>query len=159
MYVDSCLFFCHGEPVRRRPRVAERGVHAMTMQPALFHECLDDAIRDTVMAMGGNKRVGNLLWPALPADVAGKRLADCLNADKRDKLSPDELALIRREARKQGAHILATYEMRDAGYADPLPIAPEDEAAQLQREYIAAVKAMGELQARISRNPLLTRAA
>lgn len=131
----------------------------MTMQPALFHESYEDAIRDTVLAMGGNKRIGAHLWPAMLADEAGKKLADCLNRDKREKLSLGELALIRREARKQGVHILAAYEMRDAGYADPLPITPEDEAAQLRREYIAAVKAMSAIQSRIDRNHVLTGAA
>jgi len=127
----------------------------MTMQPALFHESYEDAIRDTALALGGNKIVGSSLWPSMLADEAGKKLADCLNRDKREKLSLGELSLIRRMARIAGVHILASYEMRDAGYADPLPIAPEDEAAQLQREYIAAVKAMSALQTRIDRNHIL----
>ena len=122
------------------------------MQPSLFHESYEDAIRDTVTALGGNKSAGNMLWPALLADDAGKKLADCLNRDKREKLSLGELQLIRRAARKAGVHILASYEMRDAGYADPQPITPEDEAAQLQREYIAAVKAMSAIQARLDHN-------
>ncbi len=127
----------------------------MTTQPSLFHETYEDALRDTVSALGGNKAVGVMLWPALPADDAGKKLADTLNRDKREKLSLGELQLIRRHARAAGVHILASYEMRDAGYADPQPITPEDEAAQLQREYIAAVKAMSALQSRMDRNGIL----
>ena len=42
--------------------------------------------------------------------------------------------------------------LRDAGYADPMPIAPEDEAAQLQREFITAVKALEGIQQRLARN-------
>lgn len=124
----------------------------MTMQLSLIHESYEDAIRDTVLALGGNKVVGSLLWPAMLADEAGKKLADTLNRDKREKLSLGELALIRREARKAGVHILASYECRDAGYADPQPIAPEDEAAQLQREFIASVKALQAIQQRMARN-------
>lgn len=127
----------------------------MTTQPALFHETYEDALRDTVSALGGNKAVGVMLWPAMPADDAGKKLADTLNREKREKLSLGELQLIRRQARVAGVHILASYEMRDAGYADPQPITPEDEAAQLQREYIAAVKAMSALQSRMDRNGIL----
>lgn len=127
----------------------------MTMQPSLFHESYEDAIRDTVCALGGNKAVGSMLWPAMLADEAGKKLADTLNRDKREKLSLGELQLIRREARKAGVHILASYENRDAGYVEPQPLAPEDEAAQLQREYIAAVKAMTAIQARMDRNHIL----
>lgn len=121
------------------------------MQSSLFHDTYEDAIRDAVMSLGGFKRVGATLWPAMPADDAGRKLAHCLNTDKREKLDLGELQLIRREARKVGVHILASYEMRDAGYADPQPVNPEDEAAQLQREYIAAVKSMSAIQARLDR--------
>lgn len=126
------------------------------MQSQLFYDTYEDAIRDCVLALGGMKQVGNMLWPAMPADDAGRKLAHCLNTDKREKLDLGELALIRREARKVGVHILAHYEARDAGYADPQPLNPEDEAAQLQREYIAAVKAMSAIQSRLDRNAGIT---
>lgn len=122
------------------------------MQIPLFFDSYEAAIAATVTALGGNKKAGNLLWPSMPADEAGRKLAHCLNPEKREKLCPNELALIRREARKKGVHILAHYEARDAGYAEPQPINPEDEAAQLQREYIAAVKGMQALAERIERN-------
>jgi hypothetical protein len=122
-----------------------------TDQIPLFYDTYEDAIRDCVMALGGFKKVGSLLWPAMPADDAGRKLSACLNTDKREKLDLGELRLIRREARMAGIHILAHYESRDAGYAEPQPIAPEDEAAQLQREYIAAVKTMAAIQSRMDR--------
>jgi hypothetical protein len=130
-----------------------------TPQIPLFYDTYEDAIRDCVTALGGNKVVGNMLWPALPVDDAGRRLAHCLNPEKREKLDLGELRLIRLEARKAGVHILAHYEARDAGYSEPQPIAPEDEAAQLQREYIAAVKAMTVIQSRMDRNGRLQVAA
>lgn len=120
-------------------------------QIPLFYDTYEDAIRDCVTALGGFKKVGSLLWPAMPADDAGRKLAACLNTDKREKLDLGELRLIRREARKAGVHMLAHYEARDAGYAEPQPLNPEDEAAQLQREFIAAVKAMEVIQARMAR--------
>jgi hypothetical protein len=122
-----------------------------TVQTSLFHDTYEDAIRDTVMALGGYKKVGSMLWPAMPADDAGRKLSACLNTEKREKLDLGELRLIRREARKLGVHILASYEMRDSGYTEPQPVNPEDEAAQLQREYIAAVKAMSAIQSRMDR--------
>lgn len=129
------------------------------MQIPLFFERYEDAIRATVDGLGGNKFVGNMLWPTLAVDEAGRKLAHCLNPDKREKLDPNELRLIRREARKRGVHILAHYEARDAGYGEPSPINHEDEAAQLQREYIAAAKAMHALAERIERNAALRGAA
>lgn len=125
------------------------------MQIPLFFDSYEEAVRATVHALGGFKSVGVALWPTLPADDAGRRLAACLNSDKREKLCINELALIRREARKKGIHILAAYEMRDAGYTDPQPINTEDEAGQLKREYIAAVKALQGLTERIERNNTL----
>jgi len=122
------------------------------MQTNLFHDTYEDAIRDTAMAIGGLKRVGALLWPAMPADDAGRKLSACLNTEKREKLDLGELALIRKEARKAGVHILATYEMRESGYAEPQPLSVEDEAAQLQREFIAAVQALDVIQRRMARN-------
>lgn len=118
-------------------------------QMPLFYETYEDAIRDCVTALGGNKAVGVALWPAMPADDAGRKLSHCLNPDKREKLDLGELRLIRREARKAGVHILAHYEARDAGYTEPQPLNPEDEAAQLQREFIASVKAMESMQRRM----------
>ena len=100
----------------------------------------------------GFKSMGNALWPAMPPDDAGRKLSACLNRDKREKLDLSELSLIRREARKAGIHTLAAYEARDAGYADPIPVSPEDEAAQLKREFITAVKALETIQARMDRN-------
>lgn len=122
-----------------------------TAQIPLFYDTYEDAIRDCVTSLGGFKKVGSMLWPAVPADDAGRKLAACINTDKREKLDLGELRLIRCEARKAGVHILAHYEARDAGYAEPQPINPEDEQAQLQREFIAAVRGLEVLQARMAR--------
>lgn len=124
-------------------------------QIPLFFDTYEDAVRDAVTALGGMKTVGNMLWPAMAADDAGRKLAHCLNSDKREKLDLGELRLIRVAARKAGVHTLAAYEMRDAGYADPQPVAPEDEAAQLQREFIAAVKGLESIKSRMDHNAIL----
>ncbi|AIC11258.1 hypothetical protein [Xylella fastidiosa] len=122
-----------------------------SLQNTLFYYSYEDVIHDCVTALGGFKKVGNMLWPDMPADDAGRKLASCLNPNKREKLDLSELRLIRVEARKAGVHILAHYEARDAGYTEPQPLNPEDEAAQLQREFIAAVKGLETLQARMAR--------
>jgi hypothetical protein len=117
----------------------------MTDQIPLFVDTYEEAIRHTINALKGFKAVGVALWPDKTADAAGRRLADCLNADKPDRLNPSELAFIRRWARSEGVHVMATYELRAAGYADPQPIEPEDERARLQREYVAAVRTLTAL--------------
>ena len=117
----------------------------MTDQIPLFVDTYEEAIRHTINALKGFKAVGVALWPDKTADAAGRRLADCLNLDKPDRLAPSELAFIRRWARSEGVHVMTTYELRAAGYADPQPIEPEDERARLQREYVAAVRTLANL--------------
>lgn len=108
------------------------------MTGALFHECLSDALRECVAVCGGLKAVGVKLWPEVEADHAGRRLADCLNDSKRDKLSPEQMLLILRMARAHGCHAGMTYLSRELGYSDPQPIEPEDERAELQRQFVEA---------------------
>lgn len=123
----------------------------MNDQIPLFVEDYNEAIRAAVQALGGFKRVGAELKPDLAADAAGRWLADCVNPDKREVLPPSALAFIRRKAREQGCHVLAAYEAMDAGYAPPVAIAPEDERAELQREFVQMGKAMQGLFARMER--------
>lgn len=124
-------------------------------QIPLFFDTYEAAIRAAVDALGGLKVVGSMLWPAREPDAAARNLAAALDPDKREKLDLSELRLIRREARKRGVHVLAAYEARDAGYADPQPIEPEDERAKLQREYIEAARAMQAIHARMEHAGLL----
>ena len=127
----------------------------MTEQLPLIIQSYDEALQATVLALGGNKVVGHLLWPAKEPDEAGKQLSNTLNHRKRDVLDPHELALIRREARRKGVHILASFEMRDAGYAEPKPVEPEDERAALKREFIAKAQSLKELFDRMQRAGLV----
>ncbi|WP_297170095.1 hypothetical protein [Thermomonas sp.] len=118
-------------------------------QIPLFVESLDDAIRAAVQAMGGYKRVGADMKPELAADAAGRWLSDCVNPDRRERLTPHELAYIRRRARQAGIHILAAFEARDAGYAEPVPVEPEDERAALQRAFVESTKHLEQMLRRL----------
>jgi len=117
----------------------------MTEQIPMFVEDLNDAIRDTIKALGGYKRVGSEMRPDLGVEGAGRWLSDCCNPDRRDKLSPEQVAWLRRRARQQGVHILAAFEAKDAGYAPPKPIEPEDERAELMREFTRRAAEMANL--------------
>lgn len=123
----------------------------MTDQPGLFLEDYSDALRALVMALGGYKRVGADLRPELPIEQAGRWLSDCCNPDRRDQLNPNHLALLRRKGREAGCHILATYEADAAGYAEPVPLVPSDQVADLQRKFIAAVDDQKALLAQLER--------
>jgi hypothetical protein len=110
-----------------------------------------EALAATVAAIGGFKRVGSELRPEMPIDHAGRWLSDCCNPHREHELKPSQLALIRRRARDVGVHILATWEMREAGYADPSPVVIEDEKAELKRQFITAQRAMAELVRKMER--------
>lgn len=111
-----------------------------SMQQPLFIESIEDALTMAVKAMGGSKKVGSLLWPALLADAAGTKLSDCLNPNRREKLELTEAMWILREARKVNFHSAMDFVCDDAGYEKPKPINPESERDILMREFIDAQK-------------------
>ena len=117
----------------------------MNQTAALFHESLADALRECIAVCGGTKSVAGLLWPEKDPDIAGRLLADCLNDAKREKLSPEQVLLVLRLARAKGCHAGMAFIARELGYADPVPIEPEDERAMLQRRFIESTAELGRL--------------
>jgi len=119
-------------------------------QNNLFHESITDAMRDVVMALGGTKAVGVKMRPEMPADHAARWLADCLNADRREKLNPDQVFWLMREGRMAGCHILMNYLAQESGYSVQ-PIEPQDELADLQRNFIESTHLQARLVERMER--------
>jgi len=103
------------------------------------------------MCLGGYKQVAQKIRPEKSVDEAGRWLADCVNPDRPTRLDPDQLLLLARLGREKGCHILTAYFVREAGYADPVPVEPEDERAALQRQFIEAQKSMQVMLDRMSR--------
>lgn len=120
-------------------------------QPALWHESLTDALNDCIRALGGNKTVGALLWPEKTIDDARRTLLDAMNPERAQKLAPDQVLLLLKEARKVNCHAAFAYMARECGYADPVPVEPEDQHAALQREFTQAVKALAAITSRMDR--------
>ena len=118
-------------------------------QLPLLVEDLPTAIRAVIQAMGGSKRAGAMLRPELPADDAGRWLRDCLDDQRREKLSLEQFLLLLVEGRRVGCHVAMAYLAEQAGYAPPQPVEPADEAAELQREFIAAVARLGTIERRL----------
>jgi len=119
------------------------------MQLGLMHESISDALREVVQACGGSKPVGQKMRPELPIEQAAGWVRDCLNPEKRDKFSADQVVLLLRMGREVGAHAGMLYLARECGYADPQPIEPESEVARLQRDYIEATKLLMRTASRI----------
>lgn len=65
--------------------------------------------------------------------------------------------MILRMGHQAGCHAGMVFIARELGYADPVPVEPEDEVARLQRDFIEASKALvtmagkiDQMQARVS---------
>lgn len=119
------------------------------MQMSLIHESLNDALREVVQAAGGNKKVGTMLYPEMPADHAAGRVRDCLNPDRREVFNPEQVLLLLRIGRQCGCHSAMGYLAFESGYSTPVPMEPEDEVIRLQREFVEATKTLGFLANRI----------
>jgi hypothetical protein len=94
---------------------------------------INDVLIGCVDAAGGPKTVGHALWPHMDAIDAGKKLCRCLNPERAEKLSPEEVLRIIRMARDQGCHAAMEYLADTLGYSRPALAEPVDEdRAQLR---------------------------
>jgi len=120
-------------------------------QDSLFHEDIFDAVKTDVMAIGGAKKVGAMLWPEKSADKAGEHLSNCLNRLRAEKLDIEQVMFIARQAREVGSHATMTFFASDCGFSVPQPVDPADERAELQRQVVAAAADFKTLVARLER--------
>jgi hypothetical protein len=120
-------------------------------QIPLLVDTINDAIRDTVRALGGSKVIGPALWPTKKAEAAARYLDDCLNPNRDHKLDIEEILTIARLGRDKGVHIIAAFVNMDIGYAPPTPVNPADQKAELQRQFIQGVGTLSALLKRVER--------
>lgn len=115
-----------------------------------FFESVNEALQSAVTSLGGFKRVGPLLRPELSTDQAAGWLRDCLNPSRREKLSPEQVLLIVREANRAGVHSLMNFIAFDTGYK-ATPVAPQTLESELQERFVAAVEGLTSIQAQLQR--------
>ncbi|MGL4651264.1 MAG: hypothetical protein ACRC1H_17800 [Caldilineaceae bacterium] len=109
---------------------------------------LTEVLIECVKAAGGSKVVGPALWPEKPLESAQRLLLDCLNDDRPQRLTPEQVLLVARLARERGCHAYAQHVAQALSYAAPVPVQPQDEADDLRRQVLA----MGQtLQAALAR--------
>jgi len=121
------------------------------MQEELFHEDVIAALGHVIAALGGPKRVGAELYPTLSVDAAGRRVSDCLNNDRAQEFHATDIVWILKHGRQKGVHSAMAFILDEAGYEAPKPLEPEDEAAKLQREFIAAQQQMAQMMKRMEK--------
>ncbi len=122
-------------------------------------DSLNSVLVDIVKALGGSKKVAPLMWPEKSVNAAAILLCDCLNNDRAQKLTPDQAMFILRLARNNNINIGIEYICQALGYSKPTPIQPEDEKAQLMREFITAQKLMANIAKQMESVGLLKAAA
>lgn len=122
----------------------------MNQQP-LFHEDIYEALRTDIGACGGSKKVGVALFPEKSADKAGELLNNCLNVTRPEKLSPEQMLLIKRLAKQHGSFATVLFECDDIGLTHPTPIEPEDQKAILQRDFINAIGKLEQIKNQLGR--------
>lgn len=113
-------------------------------------ESVNDALQAAVTALGGYKKVGPMLRPELPIEQAAGWLRDCLNPGRREKLAPEQLLLILREARRGGYHAAMHFVALDTGYK-ATPVDPKTQLEQLQQQFVDAVQNLQGIQASMER--------
>lgn len=120
-------------------------------QQALWHDSPEEALRALIDALGGPKAVGHMLMPEKSMDDARRAVLKWCDAERHDKPSLDQLLLLMRKDREAGCHVFAAFLLSQAGYEEPRPVEPKDEAAELQRAFIRSVAEQKALLERLQR--------
>jgi hypothetical protein len=103
------------------------------IQEPLFVESLEEALRDAVNALKGPKAVGVMLWPSMKADLAGRRVNQCLDPERDEKFDLSEILLIVKAARALNKHTVMAFLARELDY-EFSPIDPETVETKERRE-------------------------
>lgn len=69
-----------------------------------FYEGIEDALKASIQALGGAKRVAGTLWPDKPVEEARTLLLNCINPARKEKLDYSQLMWVFREAKRAGFH-------------------------------------------------------
>lgn len=90
---------------------------------AIFSD-MNDALTSAVHALGGYKKVGIILRPELATNPASAAqwLRDCLNPDKRERLTPEQTLHLLRLAREADYHAAKHWIDAEVGYEPSRPI-------------------------------------
>jgi hypothetical protein len=84
-------------------------------------------------------------------DEARRRLLDCLNPDRQHRLDPERLVLLLKMARAKGIHTATAWILAECGYSAPIPLEPEDQQAELMRQFNRAAESVVGIGERIAR--------
>lgn len=107
-------------------------------QGALFYEDVFDVARAMVQASGGAKVVASKLFPNTPIAEAQRKLLDCLNRERAEKLCIEDFLALVRFAREAGFHQGKHWIDVETGYQPTPPADPKIERDRLADELARA---------------------
>lgn len=118
-------------------------------QDPLFYDSAMHAVESAITASGRHfKEVAAHLWPAKKPDTAYARLKACLNDEKDEKFSFEEIIEICRFCNRfDPLYFFAD----ECSHTRGEPRAPEDEKAALQREFLSGLKSIRAITDRLER--------
>lgn len=132
-------------------RISPNNSHTL-VQLELVQETVAEVERSLVAALGGAKDVGAALYPQKSPGTAQTRVLDCVNPDRdRHQFSDEELITLLKWARQKGYHAAFYWICDEIGYAHPTPVEPDDQRAELQRQFLAGVERMEQLAKRLGK--------
>lgn len=115
-------------------------MEAGTPRQLRFNETEKEAIADDIKALGGPKQAGGLLHPSKSPERAADLMRAWSNPSRQEEPSLDEIIQLVEAARaKVGYSEVARYIEHRLNCRIEF-LAPEDEIAKLQREFIAATE-------------------
>lgn len=125
-------------------------------QQRLFFEDVGDALREVVKALGGAKAVGPMLWPDKSVEQSQTLLLACLNSERKERLTPDQMVYLLGKGREVECHAAMQFIAERAGY-EVKPVRPQDQAAELVERAEAVMRearAVADGLERLTRSPL-----
>lgn len=115
-------------------------------QSQLFYEDVFDVGRAAVQACGGAKAVASRIWPHMPVAEAQRKLLDCLNRERPEKLCIEEFLAVLRLAKEAGFHQAKHWIDADLGYQPTPPQDPKIERDRLADELARAADSFKALE-------------
>ncbi len=119
-------------------------------QQSLFYSDTYAALREVVEAVGKKKVAGDL-WPELSPDKAQQRLIDALNPNHRTQLDPMRLMQLLRMGQERGIHTAFDFICDHLDYKRTEPVNPEQQIAELQKDFLRAVEVLENITSEIQR--------
>jgi len=116
-----------------------------------FFEDINDALREAVRQLGGNKQVGARLRPEMPVTQAEGWLRDCLNPERREKLSIEQVLLILLWSNEAGYHGTMNFLAAYCRYESPRPVTLEQQEIDLQAKILEGIERQNQMLAQLQR--------